>query len=1350
MPSKKAVAVRLALIFAVIVAGSGAEPERFVLRGHVPAIVPKPVANGLLPATNTLHLAIGLPLRNEKDLDVFLQQLYDPGSTNYHRYLSPAEFNARFGPTEQDYQSVIQFAESNNLKVFTRHSNRLVLDVAGNVSNIEQAFQITLRVYPHPTESRDFFAPDTEPSVPAYLPVADMQGLSDYSRPHPKFRTKNLPNITPRSGSAPDGSGDYFGNDMRNAYAPGATQTGSGQTVGLLEFDGFYANDITTYASKAGNGRSSISIQTVLLDGYNGTPTRGSDSGSPEVCLDIEIAMDMAPRVSAIVSFEAGPDGQPNDVLNSMLTHSNTIRQLSCSWGWSGGPSTTTDNIFESMQAVGQTFINAAGDSDAFTAGPGSANGVDNPSLDNAPSSSPYITQAGGTTLTMNGTGASYASETVWNWGLDGSSYVGTCGGISSYYSIPSWQTNISMASNNGSTANRNIPDVALTADDMYVISGSRATGSDGWGGTSFAAPLWAGFMALVNQQAAAVGNPPAGFINPAIYHIATASNYGLCFHDVTTGNNTWPSSPNLFYAASGYDLCTGLGTPNGTNLINALASYPSIATQPASKIATNGNNVSFSVTVNGLPPFGYSWLFNGTNLLNGGNVSGVSSNVLTLSAVTTSNNGNYSVVVANAFGSVTSSIAILTVLFPPQFTAQPTNLAILAGGTAVFSAGVSGSSPLTYQWRENGTNLVNGGNVSGATTGMLTLASVNTNNNGNYSLSVSNSYGSVTSSAATLTVVFQPNFAGSLTNRTIQCGANTNLFFISPSGTPPLNIQWKLDGTSITDATNASLALTNLTMPNHTITVTVTNLYGAVSSNATLTVQDTIPPVITLNGANPFYLSLGNTFSDPGATAYSLCVGTVPVTESGSVNPNVLGTNTIVYSANDGEGNTNKASRMVIVFDTNAPTIVWSFTNLILAAGANCTAPMPNVTGTNFITVTDLAQPLTITESPTNGTVLQLGTNAVFLTVVDTADNVSYSTNNIIVQDETPPVISVPPQSQTNNAGATVVFNVAATACTPVSFQWYFDNAVMSAQTNTALSLSNLNSTAAGSYFAVATANGGSTTSSIAKLTVNLPTPALSLSSSENPSGFRDSLIFTASIVPASATGTVQFLTNGSAFDSETLVSGVSTSTNISILQAGTNTVTAVYSGDANNSPATISLLQIVTNHPPVAGPAYYCRLAGYPLDISVASLATNWSDPDGGTVSLAAIGVSTNGVSLTNNAGTLVYINANDVDDQFTCTITDNFGGIGFQYVNIMIILTNKTPHIIGQNGGDSGGLTLFLTGAPNHTYILQATTNFLSPDAWVPIYTNMPDTNGVWQFTDPDMPNFPYRFYRLMLVQ
>jgi hypothetical protein len=573
-------------IISILVLTQSAEAALRTLQGHVPEAARSLPARGNLPATNRLNLAIGLPLQHAKGLEDLLAHIYDPASPNYRQYLTPDQFTARFGPTEADYTAVMAYVRRNNLAVTTTHANRLLLDVSGSVEDIQKAFHITLRVYAHPTEARDFYAPDSEPSVDASLPISDISGLNNYVLPHPKsLRVDSSPSThaVPRTGSASDGG--YIGNDFRAAYFPGGTLTGSGQMVGLVEFDGYYASDISTYESAA--GYSAVSLQTILLDGYNGVPTTGSDSGNPEVSLDIEVAIAMAPGLSKIVVFEAGPSGLQNDILNTMAA-SNQIKQLSCSWGWGGGPSTTTDNIFKEMAAQGQSFFDAAGDSDAFTVGSSSANGVDNTSLHNAPASCPYITVVGGTTLTTTGPGGSWSSETVWNWGLHDGSYVGTSGGVSSYYSIPTWQEGISMSANGGSTTYRNIPDVALTADNVYVVYGDGSSGT--FGGTSCATPLWAALVALMNQQAASTGASVAGFINPAIYALGKGASYSSVFHDITSGNNISSSSPNNYYAVGGYDLCTGWGTPMGQSLINAVVGAPdSLGITPSGSFAASG-----------------------------------------------------------------------------------------------------------------------------------------------------------------------------------------------------------------------------------------------------------------------------------------------------------------------------------------------------------------------------------------------------------------------------------------------------------------------------------------------------------------------------------------------------------------------------------------------------------------------------------------------------------------------------------------------------------------------------------------------------------------------------------------
>jgi subtilase family serine protease len=298
--------------------GSGV--ERQVLRGHVPAVVARLNLRpaGRLPATNRLNLAIGLPLRNTNALNQLLQDMYDPASPQFRHYLTPEQFTERFGPTKEDYDAVVQFARRHGLAITVTHSNRVLLDVAGPVANIEKAFQVTLHTYQHPTEARQFYAPDVEPSVEAGLAVLDISGLNNYSVPRPASLTKSATSPAGRSpGSGPNGN--YMGKDFRNAYAPGVTLTGAGQTVGLVAFEAFYPRDITTYENMA--GLPNVPIQVVLLDGFNGIPVTSDANNIGEASVDIEMAISMAPGLSKVVVFDAGPGGNYNDILNAMAAH---------------------------------------------------------------------------------------------------------------------------------------------------------------------------------------------------------------------------------------------------------------------------------------------------------------------------------------------------------------------------------------------------------------------------------------------------------------------------------------------------------------------------------------------------------------------------------------------------------------------------------------------------------------------------------------------------------------------------------------------------------------------------------------------------------------------------------------------------------------------------------------------------------------------------------------------------------------------------------------------------------------------------------------------------------------------
>jgi subtilase family serine protease len=716
----------LALGYVAPCQGSGPQTgDRHELIGSMPAASALERTLGPLSGTNSLRLTISLPLRNSDALVNLLQRLYDPASPDYRHYLTPAQFTDRFGPTAGEYGRVINFAQSNGLSIVSTHDSRLLLDVRGQASEVEKAFHVKLRNYKHPAESRQFYAPESVPWVDSALPIKDVAGLSDYALLRRAKHVKRLGAHPDSAGGSAPINGDYLGQDFRNAYAPGTSLTGAAQMVGLFEADGYYAVDIANY--EAYMNLPPVPLTNVLIDGVTGAP----GELNAEVATDIEMSIAMAPGLAAVVVFESSNNVSTwIDILDSMAS-SNQIKQFSSSWGYtttnaSVDPNAAFDQIFMRMAAQGQSFFQASGDGDAWV------------SPIWVPADSPYVTSVGGTSLAMTGPGTAYLSETVWNsgfgppgWPITDNGYWGSGGGISTVYPIPYWQQGVSMTINQGSITNRNIPDVALTATNIFITADNGDSGD--YFGTSCSAPLWAGFAALVNQQAAESNKPPAGFLNPAIYALGQGPNYALCFHDITTGSNTSGSSPSNFFAAPGYDLCTGWGTPAGSNLINALAGIyqPSITTQPASQNNSAGSAVIFSVTATGAAPLTYQWQFNGTN------IAGATNTSLSVTNLVQTDNGSYSITITNQWGSLTSSVAVLTVIeaattvtwaaqspitygaaittnqldavanVPGAFTYSPTNGTVLNAGTNALSVVFTPTDTADYNSLTNTVSLI-------------------------------------------------------------------------------------------------------------------------------------------------------------------------------------------------------------------------------------------------------------------------------------------------------------------------------------------------------------------------------------------------------------------------------------------------------------------------------------------------------------------------------------------------------------------------------------------------------------------------------------------------------------------
>jgi len=347
-----------------------------------------------------------------------------------------------------------------------------------------------------------------------------------------------------------------MGGDFRAAYLPGVALTGAGQVVGLLQFDGYTPSDITYYESRA--GLPNVPLTNVLLDGFSGNPT--GSGGEVEVSLDIEMAISMAPGLAGVMVYMAGPYGNFHDILNRMATD-NLAKQLSCSWYIPGGgpdrwrtrfssrwrvkdsPSSTRRAITMRLPvrwiSWGDALHRAGGRDDTDDGWSGRRLGIRN---------------------------RVELERRHWERG-----------GISTRYGIPSYQADISMTLNQGSTTMRNIPDVALTADNVYV----RCDGRDWDVGARVARPpLWAGFAAVVISRRWPAAGRWWGLSTRRWMRLGTPPNTQPAF--MTSPRATTPAAAALqFYAVAGYDLCTGWGTPAGQNLINALATPDPLLVTP-------------------------------------------------------------------------------------------------------------------------------------------------------------------------------------------------------------------------------------------------------------------------------------------------------------------------------------------------------------------------------------------------------------------------------------------------------------------------------------------------------------------------------------------------------------------------------------------------------------------------------------------------------------------------------------------------------------------------------------------------------------------------------------------------
>jgi kumamolisin len=726
---------------------------------------------GQLPATQTLLFDIVLPLRDRAGLQDFVQQVQDPASPSYHQFLTPQEVTARFGPSQEDWDALVAFAKASGFGIISGSRDERDLRLTGTVANIEKAFHVTIGTYHDLAEDRTFFAVDREPTVDLPFQLWHITGLDNDSKPHPMYVKKSdyakSRGIDPdqvvshaTTGSGPSAS--FLGSDMRAAYYGGTALTGSGQNLALFEFAGTDLADLTTYYNNVGQTKP----YTPTLVSTGGYATSCVDSGGSSACddteqtLDMTQAMGMAPGSTMLYmyvcgSVKANGSGNISDTACISAMVSNTAaplsKQIGCSWGWTPADPSTLDPYFEQMASQGQNFFAASGDSSAWSA-----------SNEAWPADDANVVSVGGTDLTTSGAAGPWQSETAW---------ADSGGGISpDSIPIPSWQklSGVITSSNHGSTTLRNGPDVSANANfTFYVCADQTTCTANDYGGTSFAAPMWAAYVALANQQAAANGDT-IGFINPILYPAALTSSYGTYFHDSTSG------SCGTYSAITGYDLCTGWGSPNTTGIINLLAgsSTPSftLSDSPGSLTITQGGaggTSTISATdlggFTGSVTLAASGLPSGVTAVFGTNPT-TSTSVLTLTASATATTGTATVTITGTSGSLvaTTTLALtVTAAATPDFTigASPASLTVTQGSNGTSTITITSQNSFSSATTLTATGLPTGVTAAfstnpvtppanGSATSVLTLTASATATTGAATVTVTGTSGTLTHSA--------------------------------------------------------------------------------------------------------------------------------------------------------------------------------------------------------------------------------------------------------------------------------------------------------------------------------------------------------------------------------------------------------------------------------------------------------------------------------------------------------------------------------------------------------------------------------------------------------------------------
>ncbi len=462
------------------------------------------------------------------------------------KYLTNDELAKRYGARPADVDKVIEFANANGLAVVAQNLAARTVKLSGTVSAVQKAFCVDLKIYQNAAGTHSYCGRVGVVHVPDALAnvVLSVHGLDNREQAKAHFRM--APQTVPprlKTAHASEKLTAFTPRQVATAYNFPQDATGKNQTIALIELGGGYkAADLDKYFQQFG---ANPKVSAASVDGSTNQPTGNGDGPDGEVVLDIEVSGSVASNANIVVYFTTNTDkGFLDAITQAIHDQANNPSVVSISWGgpesnWTQQSMDSFNEVFKDASMLGVTVLAASGDdgsSDGLTDG---AQHVD------FPASSPFVLACGGTQLVASG--STITDEITWGGTKDDGA---SGGGVSQHFPIPSYQNGILPKNFNG----RGVPDVAGDADPQTGYQVLVDGVSSVIGGTSAVAPLYAGLVALINEDTGS----RCGFLNPVLY-----ANAGVC-HDVVKGTN------GAYNASSGWDATTGLGSIQGIELLSS------------------------------------------------------------------------------------------------------------------------------------------------------------------------------------------------------------------------------------------------------------------------------------------------------------------------------------------------------------------------------------------------------------------------------------------------------------------------------------------------------------------------------------------------------------------------------------------------------------------------------------------------------------------------------------------------------------------------------------------------------------------------------------------------------------